>query len=91
VGRIVDRALVVSVLKGALASGLMAVALWLGVRHLGDRVIGSRLVEAGFTLILLLAGVALYFLFSLLLGNGDIRSVVDLVVRRFKGKQDRSM
>jgi putative peptidoglycan lipid II flippase len=84
VGRIVDRALVASVVKGTLASALMAAALWYGVRLFGDRMVGSRLANAAVTLLLLLAGVALFFLFSLILRNGDIHSLKDLVIKRLK-------
>ncbi len=42
-------------------------------------------------LVLLVAGTALFFLFCLLLGNRDVSGVKDLVVRRLKGNQDRSI
>jgi putative peptidoglycan lipid II flippase len=86
VGRLVDRALVVSVLKGTLASALMAVPLWYSVKLFGERMARSKLDNAAITLLLLFAGVVLFILFSLLLRNGDIGGVKDLVLKRLKGK-----
>jgi putative peptidoglycan lipid II flippase len=91
VGRLVDRTLVVSVVKGTVASGLMAAALWYGARFFGGRMADSRLANAGFTLVLLVAGVALFLLLSLLLGNGDIGKVKDLIMKRLEGKKNRSI
>jgi putative peptidoglycan lipid II flippase len=86
VGRLVDRALVLSVVKGTLASALMAVPLWYGVKFFGDRMARSMLDNAAIALLLLFAGVVLFILFSLLLRNRDIGSVKDLVLKRLKGK-----
>jgi putative peptidoglycan lipid II flippase len=82
VGRIVNRALVVSVAKGTLASALMAAPLWYGVRLFGDRMAGSGLANAGLTLALIFAGVLLFILFSVLLRNRDLLDLKETIVKR---------
>jgi putative peptidoglycan lipid II flippase len=90
VGRVLDRAFFISAAKAACAAALMALPLWYAVRTFGDRMAPSRLVSAGFTLALLLGGVALYFIFNLLLGNGDIVHLKDIFLNRLKGKKDNA-
>jgi putative peptidoglycan lipid II flippase len=86
VGRIVDRELAVSVLKGIAASALMAGPLFYAVHALGARMEASRLANAAITLLLLCGGLVLFFVFSVILKNGDLLTVKNMLVKKIAGR-----
>ena len=86
VGRVVDRELAVSVLKGIAASALMAGPLFYAVHALGARMETSRLANAAITLLLLCGGLVLFFVFSVILKNGDLLTVKNMLVKKIAGR-----
>jgi putative peptidoglycan lipid II flippase len=81
-GRIVDRATVIALLKSLSASICMAASLYFLMKLLGEAMSISRIHNIVLTLLLLLAGVLIYFFMNIIMRNKDILELTRAILKR---------
>jgi len=83
IGRIIDKETVSSFLKSAASSIIMAVVLYILLRNLSSIMMKSRLENVLITLLLIVIAIIIFFLINILLKNGDVLELKNLILRKF--------
>ncbi len=84
VGPVVKREVLISFLKSLVAAGFMSGLLALMVKRLGEIMDKSRVHNAGITVFIIAAGLAIFFIVNVLLKNRDVVELKKTVMGRLK-------
>ena len=82
VGRIIDGEAVSSLLKSLFASVIMAVMLYFLLRFFSDIMLKTRVYNAGLTVLLLLAGIFVFFFLNIIFKNKDVLELKKMFGRK---------
>ncbi|MCK4804231.1 MAG: polysaccharide biosynthesis C-terminal domain-containing protein, partial [Spirochaetes bacterium] len=82
VGRIIDGEAVSSLLKSLFASVIMAATLYFLLRFFSDIMLKTRVYNAGLTVLLLLAGIFVFFFLNIIFKNKDVLELKKMFGRK---------